>query len=468
MSNNPYVIDGGYKPFSMQEMLTPFLLYKDAWDKSQEQMDKYNQGADAFKYLDETLPEGSQARGIYDNYAKDLRAAEESYNQNGLTMDNTRALLGLRRRYTGEIGRLEKASTKLDEIRKLRMAQDMQDPTMIYSKDNPTIDDVLDGKNFNQYGISGDSLYKRGMQAGAAISQRHFSNLELQKITDNPAFLDAVQKVGFTPEVLHAFNVNPDAIPEFKEAITSIMKSTGAEANLKGAKNEQAVQNVIRGLIDGAVYKRSDSLQQNPDYIDAKSREALTLQKKQLDLQAKENGMIENKDGSYTYVPTEDPALQKAIAIQQVKNAGKTGKGKSGNGGDDIHPTQLKGTVEITWNHNNPAYAGKGQKNYSQYHNADGTIRDGSVTQKTLENDEKPEGVPMSYDELPSYAKYWVDKNIKDGDPNYYNYYYVGYKPGALGFMDDREAKLYIEPRDLTTDKASSSNVDDLLNMVGK
>ena len=300
-SNNPWVIDGGYKPFSMQEMLTPFLLYKDAWDKSQEQMDKYNQGADAFSYLDETLPEGSKARSIYDNYSKDLRNAEQSFSQNGLTADNSRVLLGLRRRYTGEIGRLEKASTKLEKLRNLRMAQDAQDPTMIYTVDNPTIDDVLDDKNFNQYSISGNSLYKMGMTSGAAISQRHVSNLELSQLK-NPAFLDAVQRVGFTPEVLQAFNVNLDAIPEFKEAINSIMKSTKADTNLTGIKKEQAVQNVIRGLIDGAVYKQNDSLQQNPDYINAKEKEQLSLQGRELDLKEKElDNEIKMKQWMYDY-----------------------------------------------------------------------------------------------------------------------------------------------------------------------
>lgn len=360
MSSNPYVIDGGYKPFSMQEMLTPFLLYKDAWDKSQEQMDKYNQGADAFSYLDETLPEGSKARSIYDNYSKDLRNAEQSFSQNGLTADNSRALLGLRRRYTGEIGRLEKASTKLEKLRNLRMAQDAQDPTMIYTVDNPTIDDVLDDKNFNQYSISGNSLYKMGMTSGAAISQRHVSNLELNKLK-NPVFLDAVQRVGFTPEVLQAFNVNPNAIPEFKEAINSIMKSTKADTNLSGVKKEQAVQNVIRGLIDGAVYKQNDSLQQNPDYINAEEKEKLSLQERQLQLQAAGNGMVENKDGSWTYVPAKDPAMQKAIAVQQLKNAGKTGKRKSGSGSATGQGV-LKDAMQITYSGNdykdtvNPEY----------------------------------------------------------------------------------------------------------------
>lgn len=440
MSSNPYIIDGGYKPFSMQEMLTPFLLYKDAWDKSQEQMDKYNQGADTFKYLDETLPEGSQARGIYDNYAKDLRAAEESYNQNGLTMDNTRALLGLRRRYTGEIGRLEKASTKLDEIRKIRMTMDAQDPTMIYSKDNPTIDDVLDGKNFNQYGISGDSLYKRGLQAGAAISQRHFSNLELQKITDNPAFLDAVQKVGFTPEVLHAFNVNPDAIPEFKEAITSIMKSTGAEANLKGAKNEQAVQNVIRGLIDGAVYKRSDNLQQNPDYINAKEKEQLGLQKSQLALQAAGNGMVKNKDGSWTYVPKADPAMQRAIVVQQLKNAGKTGKGKNGSGSATGQGV-LKDAMQIT-------YSGNDYKD--------------TVNPEYKYNEGDDIGKPYSWNELnlllqqlkvSQHTLMRVPIQVKQ-HPDWYTYYYkAGDTPKTA-----KGSVLTIKPTGIYKDKSGDSN----------
>lgn len=326
VNSNPYVINTEYKPFSMQEMLTPFLLYKDAWDKSQEQMDKYNQGADAFSYLDETLPEGSKARSIYDNYSKDLRNAEQSFSQNGLTADNSRALLGLRRRYTGEIGRLEKASTKLEKLRNLRMAQDAQDPTMIYTVDNPTIDDVLDDKNFNQYGISGDSLYKRGMQAGAAISQRHFSNLELQKMTNNPAFLDAVQKVGFTPEVLHAFNVNPDAIPEFKEAITSIMKSTGADANLKGAKNEQAVQNVIRGLIDGAVYKRSDSLQQNPEVLTAAQQAEVDYRNAELKFR-KEEADKEDKYKQWMYDFDKDGNITGFSKAYKDAIAGEAGKG---------------------------------------------------------------------------------------------------------------------------------------------
>lgn len=446
VSNNPYVIDGGYKPFSMQEMLTPFLLYKDAWDKSQEQMDKYNQGADAFSYLDETLPDGSKARSIYDNYSKDLRNAEQSFSQNGLTADNSRALLGLRRRYTGEIGRLEKASTKLEKLRNLRMAQDAQDPTMIYSVDNPTIDDVLDDKNFNQYSISGNSLYKMGMTSGAAISQRHISNLELQKLK-NPAFLDAVQRVGFTPEVLQAFNVNPNAIPEFKEAINSIMKSTKADTNLSGIKKEQAVQNVIRGLIDGAVYKQNDSLQQNPDYINAKEQKQFDLQERQLQLQAAGNGMVEDGNGNWTYIPEKDPSLQKAIAVQQLKNEGKTGKtgstGSNSSSGGATGQGYLKSGYQVSYSGND--YKDKVNPEYKYDPTSSEDI-----------------GKPYSYNELVLLLKHLkvsqhtlmrVPLQVKQ-HPDWYTYYYkAGDTPKTA-----KGSKLTIIPTGIYKDKDNSGN----------
>lgn len=443
VNSNPYVINTEYKPFSMQEMLTPFLLYKDAWDKSQEQIDKYNQGADAFSYLDETLPEGSKARSIYDNYSKDLRNVEQSFSQNGLTADNSRALLGLRRRYTGEIGRLEKASAKLEKLKNLRMAQDAQDPTMIYTVDNPTIDDVLDDKNFNQYSISGNSLYKMGMTSGAAISQRHISNLELQKLK-NPAFLDAVQKVGFTPEVLQAFNVNPDAIPEFKEAINSIMKSTKADTNLTGIKKEQAVQNVIRGLIDGAVYKQNDSLQQNPDYINAKEQKQFNLQERQLQLQAAGNGMVEDGNGNWTYIPEKDPSLQKAIAVQQLKNAGKTGKtGSNDSSGGATGQGYLKSGYQVTYSGND--YKDKVNPEYKYDPTSSEDI-----------------GKPYSYNELVLLLKHLkvsqhtlmrVPLQVKQ-HPDWYTYYY---KAGDT-LKTAKGSKLTIIPTGIYKDKDSSGD----------
>ena len=64
MANYAFVVDNSFQPFSMQEMLVPFSAYKDAYEKSEEQYNDLSDKSDKFKYLSETLPEGSKARKL--------------------------------------------------------------------------------------------------------------------------------------------------------------------------------------------------------------------------------------------------------------------------------------------------------------------------------------------------------------------------------------------------------------------
>ena len=134
--NYSYVVDSTFQPFNMQEMLVPFSAYKDAFEKSEEQYDTLSQGADKFKYLSDTLPEGSKARQIYEGYANDLRAQAEDLAHNGLTMGNRRALTSLKRRYQGEMGRILQADEAMREEKKLRQSLGAQDTSLLYANDN--------------------------------------------------------------------------------------------------------------------------------------------------------------------------------------------------------------------------------------------------------------------------------------------------------------------------------------------
>ena len=71
MGNYSYVIDSTFQPFSMQEMLVPFTAYKEAFEKTEEAYTDLSDKSDKFKYLSETLPEGSKARALYEGYAND-------------------------------------------------------------------------------------------------------------------------------------------------------------------------------------------------------------------------------------------------------------------------------------------------------------------------------------------------------------------------------------------------------------
>ena len=76
-NNYDFVIDSSFQPFSMQELLTPMLMYKENFEKMESAYEDLSSKADKFKYLSQTLPEGSQSRQIYEGYANELNQQAE-------------------------------------------------------------------------------------------------------------------------------------------------------------------------------------------------------------------------------------------------------------------------------------------------------------------------------------------------------------------------------------------------------
>lgn len=330
MADYSFVVSPTFNPFSMQEMLVPLSAYKDAFEKTEEQYDTLSQGADKFKYLSETLPEGSKARQIYEGYANDLRAQAEDLAHNGLTMGNRRALTSLKRRYQGEMGRILQADEAMREEKKLRQSLGAQDTSLLYANDNLNIDDFLDGKNPNLYRISGNELYTRGAAAGKAASSR-IINIGEGNITLGGYYRDLVSKYGYSPELLNKFRQDINSIPELKAAFNATMEERGVTQNLTGYNRRRAEQSFINGMIDGAVYQENHSPQRDLGVLDAATSE-------QLKLSAASQGMM--KIGNdYIYDPKIDPQYQKALAVAQLKqdarNSGSSGDGSQKYAGYD-------------------------------------------------------------------------------------------------------------------------------------
>ena len=322
MADYSFVVSPTFNPFSMQEMLVPLSAYKDAFEKTEEQYDTLSQGVDKFKYLSETLPEGSKARQIYEGYANDLKAQAEDLAHNGLTMGNRRALTSLKRRYQGEMGRILQADEAMREEKKLRQSLGAQDTSLLYANDNLNIDDFLDGNNPNLYRISGNELYTRGVAAGKAASSRIFSAGDAGS-TLNGYYRDYVQKLGYSPETIRKFYEDMSTIPELQMAADAILEERGVNQNLSRYNLRRARQSVINGMIDGAVYQENHSPQRDLGVLDAATSE-------QLKLSAASQGMM--KIGNdYIYDPKIDPQYQKALAVTQLKQGARS-SGSSGEG----------------------------------------------------------------------------------------------------------------------------------------
>ena len=451
MPDYSFVVSPSFNPFSMQEMLVPFSAYKDAFEKSEEQYDTLSQGADKFKYLSETLPEGSKARQIYEGYANDLRAQAEDLAHNGLTMGNRRALTSLKRRYQGEMGRILQADEAMREEKKLRQNLGAQDTSLLYANDNLNIDDFLDGKNPNLYRISGNELYTRGAAAGKAASSRIFSAGDAGS-TLNGYYRDYVQKLGYSPETIRKFYEDMSTIPELQMAADAILEERGVNQNLSGYNLRRARQSVINGMIDGAVYQENHSPQRDlgvltpmeQNQIDMQQKQ-FNLSKSQLDARAASMGYRIDDNGNLQIDPDRMEALKELK--KSGKGAGATGSSNTNSGYD----TKNKKSIQLTWHGNNPK-------------DRNGEADD-DVTIKELEDGASLPGNPVKFNELPSFVKDKVQRAIGGSNTDFYRYYYKPFKQGAWGgIWDDTETEVAIIPTDVVKYNSDSEIPADLTN----
>ncbi len=358
MSNYSFVVDNTFSPFTMQEMLVPFTAYKDSFEKTEEAYNDLSDKSDAFKYLSDTLPEGSKARSIYEGYANNLRAQAEDLAHNGLTIGNRRALTSLKRRYQGEIGRLMKADTAMAEEKKLRQAMGAQDSSRLYATDNLNIDDFLDGKNPNLYSISGNELYTRGAAAGKAASSRVFSAGDAGS-TLNGYYRDYVQKLGYSRETIQKFYQDMAAIPELQMAADAILEERGANQNLTGDNLRRARQSVINGMIDGAIYTEQHSPQRDLGVLTkaeqvadtrAKQQQAITMWQAGAKFDSKGNVVSDTDNINYQTKQAANEAAQAQLDIMYP--IGEDGKRhlnpdyKMGTGGKPVVDKGTKKSLE--------------------------------------------------------------------------------------------------------------------------
>ena len=305
-NNYSFVIDSSFQPFTMQEMLVPFTAYKDAYEKTEEAYVDLSEKADKFKYLADTLDPDSKAAQIYNGYANDLKAQAEDLAHNGFSMGNRRALTNMRRRYQGEIGRLVEADTALQKEKELRRQMATKDPTMLYATDNLSIDNYLDNNTPNLYSVSGNDLYARGAAAGKAASARIYSDPQVRAL--DKYYNEYFSTEGYSPEKMQEFRDNLAAIPELQKAAMDIVKANRVGELGEGSANyNAALQQIINGIADGAIYQRQSNMQRNLDQLTAAERDAASRANKSLALSAAGNNLKWDKE-TRTWVYDEDMA----------------------------------------------------------------------------------------------------------------------------------------------------------------
>ena len=454
MANYDFVIDSSFKPFSLQEMLVPYTAYKDAFEKTEEAYIDLSDKSDKFKYLSETMPEGSKARDIYEGYANDLRKQAEDLAKNGLTLGNRRALTSMKRRYQGEIGRLVTADEALQRERELRRQMSAKDPSMMYADEILNIDSYLDGNTPNLYGISGTELYTKGAAAGKAASSRVFGAGD-RGSTLGGYYRDYVQSMGYTPEQLRQFGdqiandfaARVSVLPELQQAANQILEANGVNENLTGNNLRRAQQQVIRGIIDGAVYTESHNPQRDLGVLTESEKQGFALQREQMAKSAAQSGLFWNeKTNSWDYKIERDPAYQRQNALEEKKAELKKDDTKTSKGSGSGNSKGKSGTSRYALNKGIVALEWKTENR-----------KDAAKTVEVTEEDLKKESdvTSKTYDDLTVEQQTEVDKVI--GPEANHNLYEFRETPHESNWFTASRNRLYVIPRNVKVGNANEN-----------
>lgn len=251
MANYDFVVNTQFKPFSMQEMLVPYQLYKEGYDTMDNAFSELSDKADVFKYLSRTLPEDSTARRIYEGYARDLSGGADDFLANGPSQRARKAITSMRRRYQGEIGRLVTADAERKKAINMQTEVSLKDPTRLFARDArlSTIDDYLDGKQPNTDSYSGAMLAQQASNAASALARGIANYADSGRLDDyTKTWMD---KHGLSvDEVLRAVqNPNdPEASPVLRTIVDSTVNSTSIPSWGDASTLARARQYAAQGL----------------------------------------------------------------------------------------------------------------------------------------------------------------------------------------------------------------------------
>lgn len=419
MPNYNYVIDSSFRPFSMEEILTPLTLYNNAYNESEAAYDELIQKADVFSNLAEVTddPE-SKAAKIYNGYANELRKQADDLSKHGLSMANKRALTSLKRRYQGEIGLLEKANNALQKEKDLRRQMLAKDSSLLFANDNLKIDDFLDDKTPNLYSISGDDLYARGREAGKSASSKVYEAGDAGS-TLGGYYRRWVEKYGYSKESIEAFRQNISEIPELAQTVDDILIEKGA-GNLSGSNYQRARQSVINGIIDGSVFQENDKPYRDEGRLSAGQAAELGFKEEARNFERQATGWIYDKEKGWKYDENSDIEFQRSATLAAIKknNSSSSSGSSSGSGSSTTRTSMIKST-RISWSGKYNKDTRTNDSNY-QRPSAKPLIDDDVQGKKNHYS-----GSSYTFDELPGYVQEEVMKAIgKDGDVDNYVYYF--------------------------------------------
>lgn len=282
-----------FKPFSFDELLKPMLIYKEAYDKAEEDYNSLAAQTEQWRDI-ANQTKSPEAYAMFNKYATDLQTATENFSK-GMTLQNKEQLLAMKRRYASDILPIAKASEAMKEANEFRMKMG---PDAIFEVgEYDSLDKFLHGKIANNKYLSRDALTKRTAAMTEAAMASAMKDPEFQKALGNQYWMLTQHTGGSYEDLKAAIANNTQAQNRFAEIKAQVMKDAGYDRY--DTMGKQAIEDAINTGLYAGLDKPARSFQANQAYLNPLQAEQLSQAKTEFNWKKQDREPLSTGDNKY-------------------------------------------------------------------------------------------------------------------------------------------------------------------------
>lgn len=163
-------ITSKFRPFSFDELLKPMAIYKEAYDKAEEDYNSLAVQTEQWRDV-ANRTQSPKAYAIFHEYEDALNKAADDFSR-GMTLQTGNQLLNLKRRYASDIMPIGKAATRKKELMEEQRKLELQDPRFWQrNAADISIDELMENPNVTY----GNSYSKKALTSEAAAIAQNLS-----------------------------------------------------------------------------------------------------------------------------------------------------------------------------------------------------------------------------------------------------------------------------------------------------
>lgn len=269
MANTFITNTSKFKPFSFQEMLQPYAIYTDVYNKTEEELANLDiMAGDVASKLNNPLDEG--LRKQYQGFQDELNTAMNDLYDKGLTPDTRKKLAGLKARYTKDLNPINEAYKAYQTDQEYINKMAIEHPEILIEGAGKSVSDYIGGKTPQMRSINTEDLMTEALNVAKTQAGRTYRESGWTS-TAGGRFLERSIEVGlndidFNNALAEAMSTNTTVSGNAQLIRNSIneMINTPSFESLSSDNQRRALNAVIKGVRAGFQYDKKTSTESDP------------------------------------------------------------------------------------------------------------------------------------------------------------------------------------------------------------